>query len=187
MKQQILAVDDEPHMLRLLERIISEKTAYGIVTTSNSLEVAEILKNQTFDVIISDLKMPGKDGLDLLRYLRENSRDELVLIITAFGSLDSAIEALSQGAFGYITKPFKKEQIIETLDRAMDMQFCRRQAKRLSRIFDIEPFEKAASAFEREYIRRLSERVGGEIERLADHSGLSVDKLTEALRDLEDE
>jgi DNA-binding NtrC family response regulator len=185
MKQQILAVDDEPHMLRLLERIISEKTAYGITTTSNSLEVAEILKNQTFDVIISDLKMPGKDGLDLLRHLRENNRDELVLIITAFGSLDSATEALSQGAFGYITKPFKKEQIIETLDRAMDVQFCRREATRLGRIFDMEPFEKAAAAFEREYARRLSERVGGEIEKLADHSGLTADKLEELLRDLD--
>jgi DNA-binding NtrC family response regulator len=187
MKQQILAVDDEPHMLRLLERIITEKTAYGIVTTQNSLEVPEILKNQSFDVIISDLKMPGKDGLDILRYLQENERDELVLIITAFGSLDSATEALSNGAFGYITKPFKKEQIIALLDRAMDIQFSRRESARLGRIFDLEPFDKATAAFEREYIRRLSERVGGQIERLADHSGLATDRLNKMLGELDED
>ena len=66
MKQTILSVDDEPHMLKLLERIITEKTPYHVTTTSNSLEVPELLKQNTYDLILTDLKMPGLDGMDIL-------------------------------------------------------------------------------------------------------------------------
>ena len=89
MKQTILAVDDEPHMLKLMERIVTEKTPYQITTTSNSLEVPEILEKSEFDLIIMDLKMPGMDGLDLLRLVKEKERFEEVVIITAFGSLET--------------------------------------------------------------------------------------------------
>lgn len=183
MKYNILAVDDEPHMLRLLERIITEKTDYSITTTHNSLEVEEILKDREFDVIISDLKMPGKDGLEILRYASENKRDELVLIITAFGSLDSATEALSHGAFDYITKPFRKEQLIATIDRAMNWQFCRHEAKRLGKIFDTEPYLQAVDAFRDEYIRRLARRIGTDIAELALHSGLTAEQIKKVLSD----
>ena len=65
----ILSIDDEPDLLRLLERIIREKTHFSILATGNSLEVPEILKYNDFDVIITDLKMPGMDGLDILKYI----------------------------------------------------------------------------------------------------------------------
>jgi two-component system response regulator PilR (NtrC family) len=103
MTQRILAVDDELHMLTLLERIITEKTPYQIVTTNNALEVPALLEKSQFDLIITDLKMPGLDGMDILRLVREQGRPEEVIIITAFGSLESAIEALSRKVFDYIT------------------------------------------------------------------------------------
>ena len=183
MKRQILAVDDEPHMLRLLERIITEKTEYEITTTGNSLEVPEILGARRFDVIISDLKMPGWNGLDILRYIKENDRDELVLIITAFGSLDSATEALSQGVFDYITKPFKKEKIINTIDRAMSWQICRREAKRLGAIFDRTPFADAVAAFEREYVMRLAARYDNDTGAISEVTGLPEEKIEQILGD----
>ena len=178
MKQRILAVDDEPHMLRLMERIITEKTPYQITTTNNSLEVPEILEKNEFDLIIMDLKMPGMDGLDLLRHVKEKERFEEVVIITAFGSLETAIEALSLGVFDYITKPFKKEQIIFTINRAMRWQQMKRESGRMGELFGLEPWEDAQKAIEREYVIRVLERCGGDEKTAAERSGLPLERIT---------
>lgn len=175
MKQTILSVDDEPHMLKLLERIITEKTPYHVTTTSNSLEVPELLRQHTYDLILTDLKMPGLDGMDILRMLKEQNRFEELIMITAFGSLETAIEALSLGVFDYITKPFKKEQILFTINRAMRWQRMKRDASRMEAIFKLEPYLEAEKAFQKEYVSRLSERCEGDEQALADRSGLSRD------------
>ena len=177
MIQRILAVDDEPHMLKLMERIITEKTPYQITTTSTSLEVPEILEKSQFDLIIMDLKMPGMDGLDLLRLVKEKGRFEEVVIITAFGSLETAIEALSLGVFDYITKPFKKEQIIYTIHRAMRWQKMKREAARIEGIFQQEPYEQAEQAFRREYVRRLATRCEGDDQALSTRSGIPPETI----------
>ncbi len=109
MKGRILAVDDELHMLKLLERMFAERTQNQITTTNNSLEVVGILEQERFDIIITDLRMPGMDGMEILRWMADNDRDEQVIIISAFGSVESAREAVSLGAFDYINKPFKQE------------------------------------------------------------------------------
>jgi DNA-binding NtrC family response regulator len=183
MKQRILAVDDELHMLKLLERIITDKTTYQITTTNNSLEVPGILDQSEFDLIISDLKMPGLDGMDILRMVKEKGRHEEVIIITAFGSLETAIEALSLGVFDYITKPFKKEQIIYTINRAMKWQGMRREMGRIQELFSREPYEKALCAFKREYVRRLAERYGGDEKAMAERSGLPSEVITSPMKD----
>ena len=178
MKQRILSVDDEPHMLKLLERIITEKTPYQVTTTSNSLEVPSLLEQNSYDLILADLKMPGMDGMDILRLVKEKERFEEVVMITAFGSLETAIEALSLGVFDYITKPFKKEQIIFTINRAMRWQGMKRESAEISRIFEMEPLETAQEAFEIEYLRRLSERCGGDEKAVSERSGLPLDRVT---------
>ena len=180
MAQRILAIDDEIHMLKLLERIVSEKTPYEIVTTNNPLEVPKLLERERFDVIITDLKMPGVDGLDILRSIREQGRPEEVIIITAFGSLETAIEALAKGVFDYITKPFKKEQIIFTVDKAMRWQRLKREAAAAAALFEREPFEAAAELFRREYLRRLSARCGKDPAMMTARSGLPPDAIAAA-------
>jgi DNA-binding NtrC family response regulator len=182
-KSQILAIDDEPHMLRLLERIISEKTPHQITTLNNSLEVPQLLEQRRFNLIITDLKMPGMDGIDILKYVREHEGPEAVIIMTAFGSLDSAIEALQQGVFDYITKPFKKEQIIFTVDRALRWQAIRHEAEQLTTIFEYEPFDKASRAFLREYVRRLAGRTHNDTADMAQRSGLSEEAIAEAMHE----
>lgn len=177
MIQTILSVDDEPHMLKLLERIITEKTPYKITTTSNSLEVPELLEKNAYDLILADLKMPGMDGMDILRLVREKERFEEVIIITAFGSLESAIETLTLGVFDYITKPFKKEQIIFAIRRAMRWQQLKREAARINQLFMIEPYDEAQIAFGREYVSRLSERCDGDKKAVAERSGLTPDRI----------
>ncbi|MBN1346295.1 MAG: response regulator [Phycisphaerae bacterium] len=180
--QRILAVDDEPHMLKLLERIITEKTAYQITTTSNSLEVPGLLDAGAFDLIVSDLKMPGLDGMDILRLIKEKGRDEELIIITAFGSLETAIEALSLGVFDYITKPFKREQIIYTVDRVMRWQTLKRESKLVGEIFGLEPYAEARRAFERQYVQRLARRCDGDVRTMAERSGMSAEDIAATMR-----
>ena len=180
MTQRILALDDEIHMLKLLERIITEKTPYQIVTSHNALELPALLDRSEFDLIITDLKMPGMDGMDVLRLVKQRDRPEEVIIITAFGSLDTAVEALQHGVFDYITKPFKKEQIVVTVDRAMRWQQLKRETRARAAVFDVEPFAAALRAFEGEYARRLQARCGGDRRLMLERSGLTEDELGRA-------
>jgi len=175
--QGILAVDDEVHMLRLLERIITEKTPYSIVTTNSPLEVAKLLEEGAFDLVLTDLKMPGMDGLDILRTVKERGRGEEIVIITAFGSLETAIEALSNDVFDYITKPFKKEQILFTVNKAMRWQRLKREAAALAALFELEPYAEAERAFETEYVRRLAERCADDEAMISRRSGLPGERV----------
>lgn len=172
MRRTILAVDDEPHMLRMLERFISERTSYEITTTNNSLEVPELLDKRTYDLIITDLRMPGLDGMGLLRLVKESERPEEVIIITAFGTLENAAECLALGAFAYLTKPFSKEQIVSFIQRAMQRQDAKRASARMDEIFGIEPFSKASETMQREYVRRLFEACNGDEKAVVERSGL---------------
>lgn len=177
MRQSLLIVDDELHMLRLLERILGERTPHDIVCTANSLEVPEILEGRRFDLIIADLKMPGLDGLDLLGWLRERDRDEELIMITAFGSMESAMNALSLGAFDYITKPFKKEQILYSVERAMRWQRVRRSSESYRSLLDLEPWERARDAFRRRYIVELVSRCDGDVGTAAERSGIVAQEI----------
>jgi len=128
---RILAVDDELDMLALLKMIIEGYSDHQVFTTNNPVEAAERLKNEPFDLILTDLKMPGMDGLELLEEAKKRDEDALVMVITAYGSLESAEEAMSKGAFDYITKPFRKEQILLAIDRAMRWREMARQNREL--------------------------------------------------------
>lgn len=177
MTQRILALDDEIHMLKLLERIITEKTPYQIVTSHNALELPVLLDQSEFDLIVTDLKMAGMDGMDVLRLVKSRGRPEEVIIITAFGSLDTAVEALQHGVFDYITKPFKKDQIVVTVDRAMRWQRMKRETRARAAIFDVEPYARAERLFAREYVRGLDARCAGDRAAMRERSGLSEDEL----------
>ncbi|GBE29390.1 MAG TPA: response regulator [Bacteroidetes bacterium] len=129
MNQRILVVDDEPDMLILLQRILQGKTNYEIITTNNSLEVPDLLEKQFFDVIITDLSMPKLDGLDILELVQDRGSRELVVLITAYGGFDSSEKARKLGVYDYIRKPFKREQILQTVEAAMQEQRQRRQSE----------------------------------------------------------
>lgn len=180
-QMRILAVDNEIHMLKLLERIISEKTPYLIETTNNVLEVPELIKENTFDLIISDLKMPGMDGLGLLQYVMDSGGGEEFIIITAFGSFDTANKALEGGAFDYITKPFRKEQIIAAVNRVMKFKTAQKELNKIIEIFKSRPFESAQVEFESQYIKRLFDECEGDIEMVTKLSGIAKEKVDELI------
>jgi DNA-binding NtrC family response regulator len=127
MEEKILIVDDELDMLELLEMIIVEKTPHRVMTTNNPLEVPHLLKGNQFDLLITDLRMPGLSGMDLIRETKRINPDIPVIVITAYGSSQSAEEAINEGAYDYITKPFRKDQIIITINRAMEWRRMKKE------------------------------------------------------------
>ncbi len=118
----ILIVDDEQDMLALLRRIISDRTKYKVDVLEDPLKVPEYLGQNDYEVVITDLKMPGKNGIEVLQEVKRKSPRTAVVIMTAFGTIDSAIEATRKGAFDYITKPFRKERILHIIEQALNWQ-----------------------------------------------------------------
>ncbi len=131
MNEKLLIVDDEPDMLRLLNMIIKEKTPYEVTTTNNPLEALELAKKGEFALVIADLKMPGLNGIELLEAVKRFGEDIPVIIITAYGTVEAAVETMQKGAFDFITKPFRKEQILFTVERALKWVRLQRENKML--------------------------------------------------------
>ena len=120
MDGRILIVDDEKDMLVLLTRIVTEKTNYIVETEQDPLKVKELLRKHQFNVIITDLKMPKMDGIAILDMVKKIQPSAIVVIMTAYATIETAIEATRKGAFDYISKPFRKERILITIDKAME-------------------------------------------------------------------
>ena len=120
MPERILVVDDEPNMLRLLKTILMDKTGYEVTTTNNPLEVSKLLQEAHYQLVISDLKMPLVDGMDLIDIIKKLDPSMPIIIITAYGTIETAEEAVQKGAYDFITKPFRKETILITIRRALE-------------------------------------------------------------------
>lgn len=120
MTEKILILDDEVDMLLLLDTIITGKTGYEVLTSNDPLELEEFMKPGGIGLVITDLKMPGRDGLEVMEAVHQADPAVPVVIITAYGSLESAQEAVRRGAYDYITKPFRKEQVLIVIERAME-------------------------------------------------------------------
>ncbi len=109
-KGKILVVDDEKSMREVLE-IFLRGEGYDVSTADGGEAGIEAIKKDIFDLVITDMKMPGVSGFDLLKTVKEIAPNTIVLIITAFGTTESAVEAIKLGAFDYIQKPFKMDDI----------------------------------------------------------------------------
>jgi DNA-binding response OmpR family regulator len=117
-KARILVVDDEDTMRRSLADILRLE-GYQVQTVSNGAGALEALKRESYDLMLLDLKMPGMDGLEVLRVAGKNTPDIQVVLLTAHGSLESAIEALRQDAFDYLLKPSTPKQILKSVEAAL--------------------------------------------------------------------
>jgi len=116
---RILIVDDEEHIRKILTIMLSKK-GYQTETAASGREALELAGQKPFDVVITDLRMPGMDGLELLRRLKELDADLTIIIITAFSTVETAIEAMKQGAYDYISKPFREDEILIVLEKALE-------------------------------------------------------------------
>ncbi|MBW2646935.1 MAG: sigma-54-dependent Fis family transcriptional regulator, partial [Deltaproteobacteria bacterium] len=130
MLAKILVVDDEEHMLKLFEKILT-KEGHEVQTAANVTEAIGMLEDETFDLMISDLMMPVLGGMDLLKEVKARHLDIPFIVITAYGTIGSAVEAMKTGAFDYLTKPFQKDDIRLVVRKALQYCELRNEVRRL--------------------------------------------------------
>jgi two-component system response regulator AtoC len=117
----LLVVDDDPVTVDLLKEVLS-KEGYDVATALSGEEAIARAKDSLFDIVITDVRMGDKDGMEVLRAFKKDAPETTVIMITAFGSIETAIEAIRQGAFDYISKPFKLDEIKFTVRRALEQR-----------------------------------------------------------------
>ena len=124
--QRVLVVDDEAKMQRVLE-IMLQRMGHEVACASNGKDALQIMKSASADLVISDLRMPGMSGTELLRTLREQGNEVPVIIMTAYGTIESAVEAMKLGACDYIVRPFEVEALEIAVGRILAEGRMRRQ------------------------------------------------------------
>jgi DNA-binding NtrC family response regulator len=129
-RSRILVVEDDPEMLALVcEHLQAE--GYTAVGIGRGTDAIARLRADAFDVVLTDLRMPDLDGMEVLRAAGEVQRDVPVILVTAFGSIETAIQAIRQGAYDYVTKPFALEEISLLIGRALEDRRLREENRRL--------------------------------------------------------
>ena len=125
---RILIIDDDPHFLRVLQRILSGEK-FAVTATSNPCEAVGLLRSGSFDLIICDLRMPDCDGLNLLQAIRSGGDEIPVIILTAYGEVDTYLEAMNAGATEYLNKPIKSDELVPVVHNCLRKVNHRRNSK----------------------------------------------------------
>ncbi len=129
--ETILVVDDEKNYLVVMSTLLSEQ-GYEVLTAENGLQALEIIEESDLDLVLTDMKMPKMDGIELLARIRQVKPEQPVIVMTAFGTVEKAVQAMKAGAFDYITKPFQNEELMLTIRKALEMHNLVRQNKALT-------------------------------------------------------
>jgi two-component system response regulator PilR (NtrC family) len=125
-KHRILIVDDEESMRDFLS-IMLHREGYHVDTAVDGAQAVVHLREHSYDLVISDIKMPRMTGLELLAHIKERTPETVVLMVTAFSTTDEAVEAMKQGAYDYITKPFRNEEIRLIVKNALERRELRQE------------------------------------------------------------
>jgi two-component system response regulator HydG len=157
-RPRILIVDDHLSMAETIADGLAE-SGFDAVALASSKEAAKKLTDEVFDALVTDLRMPEIDGLELLKISRSAAPSRPVIVMTAFSAVESAIESIRQGAFHYLTKPFKVDELVLFLNRALDDSRLRREAASLRTALR-ERFGLANVVGRSEAMRTVSELVG---------------------------
>ncbi|HVW27809.1 MAG TPA: sigma-54 dependent transcriptional regulator [Polyangiaceae bacterium] len=129
---RVLIVDDDRALAETLGEGLADR-GYDAVTVASSSEAAQRLGNEDFDALVTDLRMPGVDGLGLLELSRRLSHERPVIVMTAYSAVESAVESIRQGAYHYLTKPFKVDELALFLERALADARLKRETRALRR------------------------------------------------------
>ena len=127
---KVLVVDDEPNATKVLSAILSD-AGYNVVESSNGEKAIKIMSKKDIDVVVTDLKMPGKDGMQLFDYIIENYPDIPVIFLTAYGTVESAVTAMTRGAFYYFIKPPDYLQLKSIISKAIQQRSLKKELEML--------------------------------------------------------
>jgi DNA-binding NtrC family response regulator len=119
--ERILVVDDEELNRDLLQQIL-DREGYQVAVAANGQEALALLRQETFHVVLTDLKMPGMTGVEVIRELKMIAPSTMGIIHTAYGSVETAVEAMKAGAYDYVTKPVRRDELLVVIQRALEFQ-----------------------------------------------------------------
>src|SRR5215470_16928961 len=162
MKSRVLVVDDEESIREFLE-IMLRKEGYEVTVAEDGQKALDVIKKKSFDLVISDLQMPNMTGIELLKAVKDQYPDTLFMMITAFGTTETAVEAMKLGAYDYITKPFKIDEvriIIQNALRSQNLEVENRTLKKeLNREYSFQNLVGNSETMHRIYemVRRVSQ------------------------------
>lgn len=131
MDRSILIVDDEPDMLQLLKRSLAPELNCAVETASSGEMAVQVLSQKPFDLVLADIKMPGMNGLELLDLIKRNMPGLTVVMMTAYGSIETAVAAMKNGAHDFITKPFDHDALVIRLEKALERSSLIKENRRL--------------------------------------------------------
>ena len=131
MQQHLLIVDDEPDMLSLLKRSLAPELDCRVDTAASGEAALEKIGTSDYDLVLADIKMPGLDGLEMLRRLREADQDTVVIVMTGYASVSSAVEVMKMGALDYLPKPFTPDELRAIVRQAVAEREIQLQNRKL--------------------------------------------------------
>jgi DNA-binding NtrC family response regulator len=131
-KTKILVVDDEPIKRSVLEDGLRD-AGYFVVPAADPMEATQAFEENSFDVVITDIRMPGQDGLTFLGEIKRKRPEQAVIVMTAYGTVETAVKAMKLGAFDYVQKPFSTEEMLLKLDRLLRFEGLSRENEALRR------------------------------------------------------
>lgn len=162
---RILLVDDERMYRDMLQKTLRME-GYEVDTASDGEEAVRLIRSSNFDIIVTDLAMPGVDGMEVLRAAKQVNESTVVIIITGYASLDTALKAIKDGVYDYITKPFQLEEIKLTLKNAREkIDLMRENEDLIGRLQMVHDQVAQLSSSRREYEQKIAEIDGQLVDR----------------------
>ncbi len=138
-KINLLVVDDEQIILDSIRKLLSKDEVFAVTTMNSVDDALEYMQSNSVDIVLTDLMMPDKDGLEFLKILNKKKYDGIVIMLTGYATINSALQAMELGAFDYLAKPFTKTEIKRILNRARDLIAANRSAAKEDEIHKHRP------------------------------------------------
>ncbi len=138
MRDTLLVVDDEPRIRRVVQMALEER-GYRVLTSGSAEEAAGVLDDERVDMVVADLQLPGRSGLELLADVRSSRPDVPVVLVTAYGTVETAVEAMKLGAFDYVVKPLRMDELEAQVTRALSLRRSAREIGYLKEVTAVDP------------------------------------------------
>ena len=156
-KGDILVVDDEPNAVKVLSAILTED-GYRVYESLDVASATNVIRKENVDLVITDLKMPGRDGMEFFGYIRENKNDIPVIFLTAYGTVDSAVSAMLGGAFYYFIKPPDYVKLKDVIARAMSQKRIKQEIEKME-IAEFDESEKSGLIGNAEEMQKIHKTI----------------------------
>jgi len=184
MSSKVLIVDDEKLMRISLESQL-KKEGYNVKSVDNALDGLKMVKSEEYDIVVTDLRLSGMSGMDFLKEIKKHNQEIIVVIMTAYGTLESAVSAIKEGAYDYIAKPFSTDELIIKLQRALYYKNTTAEVNRLRREIQSE-FEFSNIIGKSEAMKKVLETVKSVSDRdatvlIRGESGTGKEKIAGAI------